>query len=200
MVDLVKEFWCVFREDGVPIPIKGYEMVIDTGRHPPCKCRNSNYGPHETDIINKQLQSLEANGFIEPDTDSPFMSRIVLAPKPHQHSVSDIDEFVWRLCISYVALNKITRVIAYPIPRCDRATMDGIGKAVCFVLLDAFSGYHQVLLSLASRAKTAFAAPLGRKYHWLVMPFGLVNGPAVFTIIMNDLREVWMALYSSDTE
>jgi len=91
VVDLVKEFWCVFREDGVPIPIKGYEMVIDTGRHPPCKCRNSNYGPHETAIINKQLQSLEANGFIEPDTDSPFMSRIVLAPKPHQHSVSDID-------------------------------------------------------------------------------------------------------------
>ena len=41
------------------------------------KCRNSDYRPHETAIINKQIKALEANGFIEPDNYSPFMSRIV---------------------------------------------------------------------------------------------------------------------------
>ena len=30
------------------------------------------------------------------------------------------------------------------------------------------------------------------------MPFGLVNGPAVFTIIVNDLREKWMRLFGSN--
>ena len=30
------------------------------------------------------------------------------------------------------------------------------------------------------------------------MPFGLVNGPAVFTIIVNDLRKKWMRLFGSN--
>jgi hypothetical protein len=30
-----KEFWDVFQEEGVKIPIRGYEMVINTGDHQP---------------------------------------------------------------------------------------------------------------------------------------------------------------------
>ena len=85
----------------------------------------------------------------------------------------------------------ITRPAEYPIPRCDDAYQFGFGKATHFILLDAFSGYHQVRLSPASAIKTAFFAPHGCKYIWLVMPFGLRNAPVIFTAMMYDLKELW---------
>jgi hypothetical protein len=69
--------------------------------------------------------------------------------------------------------------------------MYGFGNATFFILLDAYSGYHQVSLSAASMLKTAFFAPHGCKYCWVVMPFGLHNCPAVFIAMMHDLQELW---------
>jgi hypothetical protein len=58
--------------------------------------------------------------------------------------------------------------------------MYGFGDATYFILLDAFFGYYQICLSPSSIAKTAFFAPRGRKYVWVVMPFGLRNCQGVF--------------------
>ena len=44
--------------------------------------------------------------------------------------------------------------------------------------LDAFQGYHQILLVLDDQEKTAFVTPTGN-YHYKVMHFGLKN--TVFT-------------------
>jgi hypothetical protein len=43
-------------------------------------------------------------------------------------------------------------------------------------------------------AKTAFFAPRGRKYIWVVMPFGLCNCPVIFLSMMHDLRKLWTQL------
>jgi hypothetical protein len=72
--------------------------------------------------------------------------------------------------------------------------MYGFGDAIYFILLDALSGYHQIRLSAASIQKTAFFAPRGRKYGWVVMPFGLRNCPVIFISMMHDLRELWTQL------
>jgi hypothetical protein len=85
----------------------------------------------------------------------------------------------------------ITRPAEYPIPRCDDAVMFGFGQATHYILLDAFSGYHQIKLSEASAIKTAFYAPHGRKYMWVVMPFELRNCSSVFIAMMHDLKELW---------
>eukprot|EP00957_Ditylum_brightwellii_P110077 8395822-Ditylum_brightwellii.AAC.2 len=60
----------------------------------------------------------------------------------------------------------ITRLAEYPIPRCNDTVMYGFGKARLFILMDAFSGYHQIRLSPMSIPKTAFYASRGRKYIW----------------------------------
>jgi hypothetical protein len=85
----------------------------------------------------------------------------------------------------------ITRPAESPIPRCNDAVMFGFGKATFFILLDASAGYHQVRLSEASMMKTAFYAPHGRKYCWVVMPFGLKNAPPVYIAMMHNLKELW---------
>ena len=193
---IVKKYWSCFREGGLTIPIVGYEMVIDTGASPPVNCKKLHYGVHESPIMQKTIDALRKTGFIIEDKISPWNSNIVLAPKPHQEHITEIDDFIWRFCISYVALNLVTLIISYPIPRCDDAVMNEFGTAKYFILIDAYSGYHQIAMATCSIDKTAFSGPGGRKYKWKVLPFGLRNGPAVFTAMMYDIKEVWDKIIS----
>ena len=39
--------------------------------------------------------------------------------------------------------------------------------------------------------QTACVPTFGRKYKYLVMPFGIINGPTIFVIMIYDLREFW---------
>ena len=192
--NFVIEYYDVFREEGLSIPVRGYEMIIDTGDNQPTCVPQPHYGLHESPIMQKSIDALIKLGFIIPDYTSPFGARITLAPKPHQEDVKDIKNFVWRFCINYIHLNRITRPTSYPIPRCDDAIMYGFGSATYFILMDAHSGYHQVSLSKCTRHKTAFYAPHGRKYIYVVMPFGLRNAPAVFVAMMHDLKALWTDL------
>ena len=49
--------------------------------------------------------------------------------------------------------------------------------------LDAFQGYHQILLALEDQEKTAFVTPTGN-YHYKVMPFGLKNAGSIYQKMM----------------
>jgi hypothetical protein len=144
--------------------------------------------------MQKTIDKLLEMMFIRQDVKSPWASRITLAPKPHQEAVMNINEYIWRFCINYIQVNIVTRPAEYRIPRCDGAVMYGFGEATFFILLDAYSGYHQVKLSEASAIKTAFSAPHGRKYCWVVMPFGLSNCPVVFIAMMHNLQELWIEM------
>ncbi len=191
VLELVKEYFPVFRPSGVSTPVLGYELAIDTGDHEPIQAKSCRYGMHEETYMQNHIQTLLENKYIEPDYDSPWSSRITLASKPHQEHVTDWNEYVWRFCVNYIRLNQITRPANYPIPRCDDATAAGYGNASFFILLDADSGYHQIRISKLSRPKTAFHGPYARKYQWCVMPFGLKNAPVIFVAFMHDLKEQW---------
>ena len=152
----VKEFFDCFREEGVSSPVHGYELVIDTGDHTPIRVKQPRYGMHETPIMKKAISELLRLKHIKLNVNSPWGFRITLAAKPHQEHVNDIQDFIWRFCINYILLNRITRPASYPIPRCDDAVMYGFGSATYFILFDAYSGYHQVRLSKESIEKTLF--------------------------------------------
>ena len=114
--------------------------------------------------MKKTIDTLQKTGFIIEAKTSQLNSNIVLAPKPHQEHITDIDEFIWRFCISYVALNLVTFITSYPILRYDDAFMNEFGTAKYFISIYAYSGYHQIAISVCSIDKTAFSGPGGRKY------------------------------------
>ena len=125
--DLIREFWSVFNSKGVFILVKNYECIIDTGNACPIAVKKILYGERETVIMRRCIAALAKVGHIEQITDGHWLFKALLAPKTHQETVYNIKDFVWRFCINYIPLKGVTRVIAYPIPRCDSAVYNEFG-------------------------------------------------------------------------
>ena len=68
----------------------------------------------------ERVKTLLGNYWIERQEGS-WESSIMLAAKPHQEHIKDIDNFVWIICVSDRKLNTITKPFEIPIPRCDDA-------------------------------------------------------------------------------
>ena len=194
VTDLIKKYWSVFDDKGLFVPVKDYECVIDTGIATPIAVKKIHYGPRETPIMRKCIAALAKLGHIRQINDGGWLFKALLAPKPHQEHISDIADFVWRFCVNFIPLNRVTKVIAYPIPRCDSAVSLSFGASRLFWLFDAPQGYHQISVAKESQEKLAFAGPDATKWCYNVMPFGPVNGPAVFIMFIHDLDCTWKAL------
>ncbi len=190
---LIREFWSVFDGKGYTVPVKNYECIIDTGSARPIAVKKILYGDNEIPIMRRCIAKLAEVGHIRQIHDSAWLFKALLAPKPHQEHISNIEDFVWRFCVNYIPLNMVTCVIAYPIPRCDTAVHSefGCGAGGFMWLYDAPQGYHQLKVAEASQPKLAFQGPDAIKWTYNVMPFGPTNGPATFINFAHDICSVW---------
>ena len=177
-----------------PSKIMSAILILDTGNHAPIAVKKIQYGPREIPIMRKCISALEKLGQITQVHDGRWMFKALLAPKPHQEHVCNIEDFGWRFCVNYIPLNAITRVAAYPIPRCDSAVRIDFNGCTWLWFMDAIHGYHQLRVDKESQEKLAFAGPDAIKWTFLVMPFGPVNGPAIFIGFMHDMQSRWMEI------
>ena len=101
---LVKKYWRVFSKEGVTTPVKDYLCEIDTGNARPIRCRNPAFGPLETPIMEKAIAKLVEHGHVIQIHDGEWLSKPLLAPKPHQESVANLETYVWRFCVNFLSM------------------------------------------------------------------------------------------------
>jgi hypothetical protein len=82
-------------------------------------------------------------------------------------------------------LNAVTIKNKYPLPRID-ILFDQLAGAKVISMVDLRSGYYQIKIRPEDIPKTAFSTKYGL-YEYLVMSFGLTNGPAHFMYLMNSI-------------
>jgi hypothetical protein len=59
---------------------------------------------------------------------------------------------------------------------------------------DVPQGYHQIGVEEESQVKLALTGPDPTKWTYNVMPFGPVNGPAMFIAFIHDVHTKWKSL------
>ncbi len=144
--------------------------------------------------MRKCIAALAKIGHIIQVHDGHWHFKALLAAKPCQEHISNINKFVWCFCVNYIPLNQVTRLIAFSIPRCDMAVGMAFGLSKFLWMYDTPMGYHQLLVSPETQEKLAFQGPDAVKWTYTVMPFGPTNGPATFIQMIHDLDSAWEAL------
>ena len=149
------------------------EHSIDTGNQRPIRQPLRRHPRAHLEEIDRQVDELLQNGFIEPAA-SPWASNVVLVRKK---------DGSFRLCVDYRQLNSVTYKDSYPLPHIDTC-LSSMNGAVWFSTLDLRSGYHNIPIREADRDKTAFITRRGC-FRYRVMPFGLTCAPSVFQRLMD---------------
>jgi len=172
---IVKEFLDVFPEElpRLPPKIKVKVSIDIILRSTPIAQSPYRMMPAKLAKLKIQLQELLEKEFIPPNS-SPWGAPVLFVKKK--------DETL-RLCIDYQRLNKVMVKNKYLLPRIDNL-FDQLKGVRVFLKIDLSSGYYQLKIKELDVSKTVFRTSYGH-YEFLLMPFGLMNAPAVFMDLMN---------------
>ena len=108
------------------------------------------------------------------------------------------------MCVDYTGLNKACPKDLFPLPCIDQIVDSTLGYETLF-FLDAYSGYHQIILKESDQLMTSFITPFG-SFCYVTMSFGLKNIGAMYQrcmlkcfgdLIGRMLRPTWMTSWSS---
>ncbi|XP_057538026.1 uncharacterized protein LOC130815554 [Amaranthus tricolor] len=181
-IAVVNEFLDVFSDKipGMPPQRKidfTIHLVLGTG---PISKAPYRMAPKEMEELKSQLEELWDKGYVRPSV-SPLGAPVLFVRKK---------DGSLRLCIDYRELNKVTVKNRYLLPRIDDL-FDQLRGAEIFSKIDLRSGYHQLRIAEGDIYKTAFRTCYGH-YEFTVMPFGLINAPAAFMCLMNQVFSAYL--------
>jgi hypothetical protein len=164
--------------------------VIVTGDHPPISVRPYYRTVHQRKELQQEVDKLLLDNIVRPST-SPWSSPVILKKKP---------DGSFRFLVDFRRLNSVTKKDAYPQPSSEELIYRLSGHSY-FTKFDLKSGYFQIPISEADKEKTGFVTPDGH-YEFNVLAQGLMNAPASFQRVMNNLlatgRWDYVVIYLDD--
>jgi hypothetical protein len=151
-VPVVNEFSDIFPEEllGMP-PDRDIKCVIELkpGTSPIYKTPYRMATP-ELAKLKEDIKDLLEKGFIHPSS-SPWGAPVIFVPKK---------DGTQRLCVDYRAMNEVTVMNKYPLPRIDNL-FDQLRGACVFSKIDYRLGYHQLKIRECDISKTTFVSRYG---------------------------------------
>ena len=152
-----------------PIP-----HVINTVPHSPPACKPYPQ-PDTVEIMYNMIQEFVRAGLVT-ESHSPYAAPAFLVKK---HDASH------RFVVDYKRLNLITIKDSSPLPNMEDTIQKLGGGYKYFSKLDLKSGFYQIPIREADKAKTAFITPFGL-FQFNVLPMGLKNSPPTFQKVMSN--------------
>nr|GEZ83706.1 putative reverse transcriptase domain-containing protein [Tanacetum cinerariifolium]GEZ83709.1 putative reverse transcriptase domain-containing protein [Tanacetum cinerariifolium] len=133
--------------------------------------------PSEMKELSNQLKDLSKKDFIRPSS-STWGAPFLFVKKKNGS---------FRMCINYRELKKLTVKNRYPLPRINDLS-DQLQRSSVYSKINLRSSYHQLRVHEEDIPKTAFKTRYCH-YEFQVMPFGLMNAPALFMDLINEYEE-----------
>ena len=133
--------------------------------------------PMHNRIVREEVDRMLEAGIISP-CNSAWAFPVVIATKKDGGP---------RFCVDYRKLNRIMVADRWPIPFVDEI-LESLSGSKYFTSIDLFSGYWQIRMDEACKRKTTFRCRYGT-FQFEVMPFGLMNAPATFQRMMDEILQ-----------
>ena len=111
--------------------------------------------------IGEEVTKLLVAEFIKEVYHSDWLANPVLVKKKIQK---------WRMCVDYTSLNKACPKDHFSLPCIDQI-VDSTSGCEILSFLDAYSGYHQIIVKESDQLATSFITPYG-SYCYVTMLFG----------------------------
>ena len=141
--------------------------------------------------LEEEIEKMLKAGFIREVYYPDWLANVVMVKKSNGK---------WRVCVDFTDLNKACLKDSYPLSRIDKL-VDETSGCELLSFMDAFSGYHQIMMHPFDEEKTSFITEKGT-YCYKVMPFGLKNAGATYQRMINkvfkDLLGNTMEAYVDD--
>lgn len=129
--------------------------------------------------VEKELDSLEADGIISKIDHSDWRSPLVIVPKPDGNV---------RLCVDYkIAVNPQIKSAHYPIRRIDEI-LNSLHNSSYFCRLDLYKAYLNIKVDEESRSIQTISIHTGT-YQMNRLSFGIKTAPSEFNRILDQILQ-----------
>jgi hypothetical protein len=142
------------------------------------KQKERRYTPKRCETIRLEVNKLLEAGFIRLVDYPSWLANLILIEKP---------DGSWCMCIDYTSLNKVCLKDEYPLPRICQI-VDSTASCELLSFLHAYSGYHQISLTIDDEEKIVFITPFGI-FCYTKMAFRLKNGGATYQKCVHTVLE-----------
>ncbi|KAJ0868095.1 putative nucleotidyltransferase, Ribonuclease H [Helianthus annuus] len=160
--------WCPEVMTGIPRSIAEHELKIPPDVKPVVQKKRS-LAPERSMAACQEVEKLVSAGILPEVKYQSWVANPVMVRKPDNS---------WRMCIDFKDLNKACPKDCYPLPEID-LKVDSLTSYPFKCFLDAYKGYHQILMKKEDEEKTAFHMDKGI-FCYQKMPFGLKNAGATY--------------------
>lgn len=143
----------------------------------PVQQKRRNFAPECSSLrtVTDEVRKLWTTYILKKVFYPTWLSNLVMVKKPDNS---------WRMCVDYTDLNKFCpKHPSDPLPVIDQK-VEAISGYEVLMFLDAYKGYHQILMAEEDADKMAFITDIG-VFCYKKMPFGLKNAGATYQRMMD---------------